>query len=177
MARSSGGRFAWLGVLGALCGALAAAALTFAVVNIAGPQNDPKVRVNSIPEKVLLPAHETYGFFINDADNSGYSESCDVLDRGRHVPLRDPSWSVSSSEFETLDFVFNTGSGHLTLSCDVPGETVLAKAVPNYVGIAVGLLAGGVLACLGAGLLLAWFLVRRPSKPVSAAGALPAAGN
>jgi hypothetical protein len=163
MAGLGSGRHSWLAWLGCVVCVLGIAGLTLAVVSIARPHNAPKVQVDGQPRSVVLPAHRTYGFFINDADNSGYTESCVVTDRGRHVELKDPGWSMSSSETETLDLVFDTGSGHVTLSCEVPGETVLAKAVPNYLAIVAGLVVGGALTCLGAGLLVAWVLLRRPS--------------
>lgn len=70
-----------------------------------------------------LPEHSTFGIYINDADNSGYSLSCSANDAdGLPIQLRYPGWHMTSSETEMLDYVFDTGPGDVAMSCLVPGD-------------------------------------------------------
>ena len=66
------------------------------------------------------PGNRTWGIYLNDADNSGYSESCVVADSsGRPVAIRDPGMTVSASDTEMLDHVFTTPEdGRFTVECN-----------------------------------------------------------
>ncbi len=151
-------------LLGVVALGTAVVAVTLFVRSLEGDS----VRVDESPTQVELPADRTYGIYVDDADNSGYSQRCDVRDPdGREVPLRDPGWTVSSSETEMLDLVFDTGAGDLTISCTVPGELVTAKPVPNVLALALGIVVAGILGCIALGFLVMWLLAR--SRAPSAA--------
>lgn len=75
------------------------------------------------PQHVVLPAHKKYGIYVNDANNSGYSLSCEAKDaQGGHVHMDDQTPpTISSSGTNNLDLVYNTGSGDLTFTCSASG--------------------------------------------------------
>lgn len=153
--------FGWLTVL---LGAVALGAAIVAASLFVRSLDGDSVRVDESPGQVVLPADRTYGIYVDDADNSGYSESCSVRDsHGRQVPLRGPGWTAFSSDTETLDFVFDTGTGDLTISCTVPGEQATAKPVPNVLALVLGIAAAGILGVAALGFLIVWLLAR-PSR-------------
>ena len=84
------------------------------------------------------------------------------------VPLRVPGWTVSSSDTEMLDLVFDTGDGDLTISCTIPGELVTAKPVPNVLALALGIVVAGLLGVATLGFLVVWLLARSSRAPASA---------
>jgi hypothetical protein len=151
-----------------LIGAAALGAALVAVTLCVQSLEGHSLRVDESAQRVALPADQTYGIYIDDADNSGYSQSCAVRDPdGREVPLRDPGWTVSSSDTETLDLVFDTGAGDLTISCAVPGEQVTAKPVANVLAMALGIPVAGILGFIALGFMVMWLLARRaPSARV-----------
>lgn len=146
-------RFLWLG----------SALLLFAAVSVGLPglryaiaAHNQGVALRTGPEEVVLPAHQTYGVYVDDTDNSGYSEYCVITDvSGQQISQRDPSFSVSSSDTEVLDIVFNTGTGRLTIDCDISAERVTVKPVPNLKALLAGVLLAGLLGCAGGASLLA----------------------
>jgi hypothetical protein len=132
------------------------------------PSSGPEVHLNGGAQQVSLPAGKTYGVYVNDPDNSGYRESCRSLDAdGQPIAMRDPWWSMSGSSTENLDFVFNTGSGALTLICSVPGEQVTIRPLPNFRALVAGIALGGVLAAAGLGLILRWGRRRPTDHPTT----------
>ena len=162
-AGSTGGRrgVRHLGWVGALLCVLALVAVAVPGVGFARTTAGDGVRLDGTAQHLRLPAHKTYGIYIDDADNSGYSDSCSAVDRdGRSIDIKDASWSVSSSDTETLDYVFDTGSGDLTITCSVPGERVTARPVPNFGALALGVGIGGILGLAGATMIIVWFVTR-----------------
>ena len=126
---------------------------------------------------MVLPAARTYGVYVDDADNSGYSESCSATEAdGTPIQMESPPWSMSSSDTEVLDLVFDTGSGDLTIECDIPGERVTARAVPNYTAMLLGLMLAGISGCAGLVLLVGW-LIARSSPPHTVLPLVDAAGD
>ena len=153
-----------------LIGAVAIGTALVAVTLFVRSLEGDSVRLDESPRQVALPADRTYGIYVEDADNSGYSQSCDVRDPdGREVPLRSPGWTVSSSDTETLDLVFDTGAGDLTISCTIPGEQVTAKPVPKVLALVLGIVVAGILGCIALGFLVMWLLARRSSTPSESA--------
>jgi hypothetical protein len=145
----------WLGVL--LCG-VAVLVLAIMLVGNHRATSGPSVRLADGPHHVVLPADKTYGIYINDANNSGYTESCTAVDaQGSNIAMRDPSWSISGSDTETLDIVYNTASGNLTINCSVPGEIITTRPVPNYCALLIGALAAGAMAVVGIILIVTRF--------------------
>lgn len=145
----------WVGVL--LC-ALAVVVVVVLAVSTHRATSGPSMRLADGPQHVVLPADSAYGIYINDANNGGYTESCSLTDaQGNTIQMRDPSWSISGSDTETLDMVYNTGSGHLTINCSVPGEIVTTRPVPNYWELLLGGLAAAALAVLGIVLIVRRF--------------------
>lgn len=114
--------------------------------------------------KVDAPPDRTWGIYFNDADNTGYGESCSVRDdAGRRIGIRDPGPTVTFSETEMLDHVFVTpADGTFTIDCNANGATVRVGPVGNLPSVLVGT---GVAALLGLlGLVLGSFwLIRRTS--------------
>lgn len=148
----------WAGLI--LC-LMAFTAVAVPGVGYLRAQSDSGVRIGASPRHLDVPAHHTYGVYVDDADNSGYSESCTALDEGngRPISMRGPSWSMSSSDTETLDLVFDSGTGKVSISCSVPGERVTVREVPHYAAMLLGLVLSIVLGILGVGLLIAWAIV------------------
>lgn len=154
----------WAGLL--LC-LLAVVSVAVPAVGYIGAQRDRGVRVDANPRHLDVPAHRTYGVYVNDADNSGYSENCSAFDEGngRRILMGDPSWSMSSSDTETLDMVFDTGTGKVSISCSVPGEQVTVREVPHDAAMLLGVVASIVLGVLGVGMLIGCAIVRLARPP------------
>jgi hypothetical protein len=167
-------RVGWAALL--LC-VVAVVAVSVPSVRYAKAENHEGVRLDGSAQHINLPAHRTYGIYVDDADNSGYSEQCTAVDdNGRMIDMRDPSWSMSSSDTEMLDYVFTTGSGALTINCSVPGERVTARPVPNLDALLLGLVGCGIAGSAGAALLITWLVSRpRRQRPNVAAAAGPGA--
>jgi len=158
-----------LRVIALLVCVAAVAAVVYAVVGFT--RGGPQVRLDGSEQRVSLPADRTYGVFINDPDNSGYTESCSIVDAGgRQVALRAPGWSISGSDTEMLDYVFDTGSGDLTVQCSVTGGEATLRAVPDAVALGLVLVGGLLLGLVGGALLLASFLTWRPGAGVTTFG-------
>ena len=158
--------FGWVAVL---LGAVAIGSAVVATALFVQSLQGDGYRLDENVRQVALPADRTYGIYVDDADNSGYTQSCSVHDsRGREVPLRDPGWSVSSSETETLDFVFDTGTGDLTIRCSIPGEQVTAKPVPNVLALVLGIAVAGILGIAALGFMIVWLLARSSRTPTYA---------
>jgi hypothetical protein len=84
------------------------------------------VHLTGQDQHVLLPPHERYGIYVDDADNSGYNLSCTARDaQGRriHMKSRTPV-TISSSATNNLDLVYDTGTGDLRFTCLAPGERI-----------------------------------------------------
>jgi hypothetical protein len=145
---------------------LALVGLVISVVAYARTASEPGIRLDEGPQRLVLPADRTYGVYVDDADNSGYSERCSAVNSlGQQIPLSDPWWTFSGSETEMLDIVFNTGSGNLTIDCSVPGERITLRPVPNLRATLIGVGLSGILGVAGAVLMLLWFTTRRPRQP------------
>lgn len=161
-------RPSWLRVVGVVICAVALLMVAGPVVGyarVALSDDEVPLSVSGGSRRVSLPADETWGVYINDANNSGYSLDCFAVEAsGQQVPLRDPWWTVSGSETEMLDFVFDTGSGELTFTCRVPGEEVTLRPVPNLKAVVLGVLAGGLLGLLGLALALNWAFTRTSAR-------------
>lgn len=158
----------WLGLL--LC-VIAVVALTVPGIGYVRAVSDGGVRLDGGPQHLVVPAHRTFGVYVDDANNSGYSESCSAVDEvtGRQIQMRDPGWSMSSSDTEVLDIVFNTGTGRVSISCSVPGERVTVRPVPHYAAMLLGVAVSGIFGVVGVGLLIAWAVIRfaRDSKTLA----------
>lgn len=112
----------WVGLL--LC--VAAAVATWAqVTSFADATDGPRSGVDSAPRRVSLAPDTTYGIFVDDVDSDGYSLDCSVEDpAGRPLPLRSPSWYVTGSDTESLDYQFDSGAGDVVISCRSSGDPV-----------------------------------------------------
>jgi hypothetical protein len=150
------------GGLGLLLCSLAVVAVTVPGIGFVRTTSDGGVRLDRGAHHLVLPAHRTYGIYVDDADNSGYSESCAAVDEvsGREIRMRDPGWSFSSSDTEVLDLVFDTGAGKISLTCAVGGERVTVRPVPHYGAMLLGVVVAGILGTVGLGMLVAWAAIR-----------------
>lgn len=156
-----------------LSGCLALAAVALPALACARAAADRGIALHDGPQPVALPAGKRYGIYVDDTDNSGYSEQCAIDDRGRSVPLHDPGWSASSSATQTLDMVFDTGSGRLTIDCSISAERYSVRPVPNVSALVIGIALGGALA--GAGVVLVVLRAqRRPARTADTARAADA---
>ena len=154
----------WVGLL--LC-LMAIVAVTVPGVGYLQARDDG-MRLDGSPQHLVVPAHQTYGVYVNDDDNSGYSERCSAVDEGdqREIRMRSPDWSMGSSDTEVLDLVFDTGSCKVSISCSVPGEKVTVRAVAHYAAMLIGVAAAAIFGFLGAGTLIAWAVIRsRVNRP------------
>jgi hypothetical protein len=96
---------------------------------------DEVVQLIDGSQHLVLPAHERYGIYVTDDDNSGYTLSCSATDdQGRKINLNDktPAY-ISTSGTETLDLVYNTGSGKLTMMCAAVGAQASTHRVTGVV--------------------------------------------
>lgn len=151
----------WLG--GLLC-AVAVVALAVPATAYVRALNGTELALGRGPHVLQLPADTTYGIYVNDQDNSGYTENCSIRDAdGNGIALEGPPWTITASETQRLDAVYNTGSGDLTINCSVPNEQVSTRPVPNTQGLLLGILLAGTLACAGIALLIIP-IARRPSS-------------
>ena len=159
-------RYRYLGWVGLFLGVLALVAVVLPGIGFATALADDGVRVDDGPVTVSLAAHKTYGVYVNAANNSGYSESCTAVDdRGTELRMRDPGWIISSSDTEMLDLVFDSGTGKVTISCEVPGEQVTVRRAPDNSAMFLGVVIGGILGCAGLALIAMWFGARPSRQP------------
>jgi hypothetical protein len=141
-------------LLGLLLCAVAVTAVAVPGVGYVRALADEGVRLDGTPQHVRLDPHRTYGIYVDDANNSGYTQSCSAVDAdGREVQMKNAPGGISFSDTETLDLVFRTNSSELTIDCSVPGERATARPVPNDRAMVLGLLLAGVLGFAGAAIL------------------------
>jgi len=159
-------------VAGALLLCLAFLSVALPAFGFARAASKAGVRLGNGPKQIVLPAHEQYGIYVDDTDNSGYSEQCAITDaNGREIPLHDPGATFSNSDTETLDIVFNTGSGRLTIDCSISAERVTVKPVPNLKALVIGLALAAALGCAGIVAIVLRFTLRsKRSVPQNASG-------
>lgn len=134
--------------------------------------SDKGVALRAEHTKVDAPADRTWGIYVDNADNSGYSESCTATDsRGRAIAIRDAGPTVTSSDTEMLDLVFTTPrDGTFTISCEVSGAVARVGPVGSLPLVLVGVLVAALLGLGGLVTGLVW-LARRTSPPTPVAAA------
>ncbi|MGX7678755.1 hypothetical protein ACSMXN_07635 [Jatrophihabitans sp. DSM 45814] len=141
---------------------LALLAITIPALNYGHAASKTGFRLTADQMQVVLPARQQYGIYVEDTDNSGYAESCTITDAdGQQVRLHDPWWTVSRSANRTLDIVFNTGSGKLSIACSISAERVTIRPVPNLKAVLAGIAISGLLGCAGTALMIARHRTRR----------------
>jgi hypothetical protein len=138
-------------------------------------------------QRIVVPAHKTYGIWADDKDNSGYGYGdCSIVDdQETPVQLKEPQgYTVhSESEFGGFDYEFETGHGKLTvLNCKGFGAEFSVRPlkhtdpkwpfeadgpVGGFMWLALPLIIGMQLIQFGVGMLLAWLLVRFLWKPTT----------
>lgn len=161
-------------------GCLALVAIGLPALACARAAANRGITLHDGPQPVALPAGQLYGIYVNDSDNSGYSEQCSINDaQGQPVRVHDPGWSVSSSATQTLDMVFNTGSGRLTIDCSISAERFGVRPVPNLRALVIGIILAGALGCAGVASLVLRARLRpaRTSDAELAAGSWPQASS
>lgn len=155
---------------------ISAASLVLALVALAAPlalyvaaASDHGVSLGYHPTEIRAPGGRVWGVYVNDADNSGYSESCTATDSaGRPVALRKAGPTISSSDTEMLDLVFDTPrDGRVTIGCDVHGGTARVGPVPNLVTLLIGVLAAVLLGLCGLITGTLWLTRRAATPPTS----------
>jgi len=150
--------------------ALAVVAVVIPITRFALASGDPGIALGDGATKVHAPGNRTWGFYFNDADNSGYSESCTATDsNGQTIAIRDPGMTVSSSETEMLNHVFTTPvDGRFTVECSAQGASVRVGPVGSFTEVVVGLALAALLGIGGVVTGSIW-LARRPSAAPAAA--------
>ncbi len=150
--------FGWAGLV--LC-IVAVVAGAVAVTAFVGADDTPSVRLDGTRQQVSLTPHTTYGVYVDDRDNSGYSLSCSAEDaRGRPIGLRTPSWDVTYSDTEMLEYVYDSGSGEVALTCRAGGAVASTRPYVSTAPVALGTLVGGGAGVLGLTLLTIWLVDR-----------------
>lgn len=162
----------WAGLLLVL---LAVVAIAVPGVGYVRTMNADGLSLSNGPLQVSVSNGRSYGIYVDDADNSGYSLACSAADaEGQRIQLDDPPWSISSSDTETLDLAFKAGPGELSVTCDIPGEQVTLRPLPDNHSLEIGILLAAIFGCSGMCLLIAWAArsTRTPTSPLgtSAAG-------
>lgn len=143
--------------LGMVVCALAFVAVAVPGIGFIKAHADAGFPVSGITE-LSLPAHATYGVYVDDADNSGYSLSCTARDdAGGEIVVGGPSWSIGFSDTENLDAQFDTGSGEVTLNCSSDSAEIRVRPLPNDRALLLGFVVAGMLAMAGIALLAFWF--------------------
>lgn len=149
---------------------LGAVAFIVPVTLFALASSDKGVALGHGPTEVHAPANHTWGIYFNDADNSGYRESCTATDsEGHAIATRDPRVTVTSSDTEMLDHVFTTPrDGHFTIACNAQSADVRVGPVGSLPSVLIG---GPLAALLGLGGLVTGilWLTRRASTPTPTA--------
>jgi hypothetical protein len=145
---------------------LAAVAIVVPVTLFALATSDKGVALHGGATAINAPPHRTWGVYVNDVDNSGYSESCTATDSsGRAIAIRDAGPRVTSSDTEMLDLVLTTPRhGSFTISCSVGGAEARVAPVGNFPLVLMGLLAAALLGLGGLIVGILW-LVRLTSGP------------
>lgn len=154
--------------------AAAAAAFVIPIVLFAIATSNDGLKVGDAPVTVQTSGGRTWGIYFNDADNTGYSESCSINDsRGVPVDMRFPGPTVSSSDTEMLDHVFTTPTGGtFTIECNATSATVRVGPVGNLPSVLIGVAAAAVLGLTGCVLGIIW-LTRRTSVAIHTQAGLP----
>jgi hypothetical protein len=137
------------------------AAIAIGMPATAGVRGEHGTQLEGTRQQLALEPDTTYGVYVDDADNSGYSWSCSgTRADGRPVELKSPSWSLSESDTETLEYVFQSGTGHVTFTCAAAGERVSVRPYVSPRPLVIGLLVGGVAGTIGVTLLILWMVAR-----------------
>lgn len=149
---------------------LAAVAFIVPVTIFALASSDKGIALGNGTTELHAPANHTWGIYFNDADNSGYTESCMVTDSdGQQVAIRDPGMTVSSSDTEMLDHVFTTPrDGHFTIACNAQSADVRVGPVGSLRSVLIGVSAAAILGLAGLVTGILW-LTRRASTPTATA--------
>jgi hypothetical protein len=163
-ARTSSKALGWIAL--ALL-SLAALAFVVPIALYALTSDERGFAVGDGPTQVEASGHRTWGIYLNDADNSGYSESCAITDsHGMDVPLRDPGWTMSSSETEMLDHLFTTpDDGRFTIDCSSQSADVRVAPAADLHSIMIGFAVATAAGLAGLVLGIIW-LTRRSASPV-----------
>jgi hypothetical protein len=159
----------WAGL--ALCIAGAVAVAVPVIMSLDAPDS-PSVRLDGSRQQLSLTPDTTYGVYIDDRDNSGYSLSCSAEDdRGRPIRLRTPSWHVTTSDTEMLEYVYDSGSGEVTMTCSADDASVSTRPSTPAGRLVLVTVLGGVAGVLGLAMLIIWLVDRLdPGRRPSAAG-------
>lgn len=112
------------------------------------------VDVSGEQKELSVTPQRAYGIYFDDADNSGYSESCSAEDgQGRSLDLKDPPWSIGT-ETETLDHVFESPTDRVSIECSVDGATASVRPLPSNRSLLLGLTLATTLGWLGVFMLV-----------------------
>ncbi len=146
-------RLGWAGVILGLVAVLAVAVPAIVMERAEGRT----IELDGSRQTLSLTPDTTYGIWVDDADNSGYSSSCSAY-AADNLPIRlsDPSFTISQSDTGTLDHVFDSGSGAVSIICAVPGERVTTRPYVSVVPVAIGVVVASIVGTLGLALLIAW---------------------
>lgn len=148
--------------------ALAITSVAVPVISYARTDAREGIVINDGPQPLSLSAGTTYGIFVEDTDNSGYSEQCSLTDpAGHEVAQHDPGWNVSGSDTETLDIVFDSGGGQVVATCAISAERVTVRPVGNGKAVALGVLLAAVLGGAGVVLLVMGARPRPGEAPIA----------
>ena len=137
--------------------ALAVVALIVPGIGFVRAVTDGGVVLAGGSQTVTVSAHQKYGIYVDHEGNGTKSVTCTITDGGRAVALSKAGWSLSFSDTEVLDHVFDSGSGHLVVECATP-EKVTIRPVPNYLEMVVGAGIAFVLGLIGFMFLVVLFL-------------------
>jgi hypothetical protein len=104
--------------------------------------------------------------YFDDRDNSGYSESCTVTDStGRPITLRDPGMTISFSDTEMLDHVFDTPhDGRFTIACQIESADARVGPVGSLPSLLIGLAAAALLGLGGLTTGVLWLTHRSAAR-------------
>lgn len=154
-------RLGWIGL--GLC-LLATLAVVVPSVDYVIASSKTSVTLGEGATSVLLPSDTTYGIYIDDVDNDGYSHApCSVSELGgQEIAESDFSpGRITTSDTETLDMAFNTGSGRLSIDCAILGERVRVGPAPAQRPIVLGVGLAVILGTFAVASLIGW-VTQRP---------------
>lgn len=153
------GRRPVLGVIGLLLVCLAVVAVAVPAVAFLRDTDTSTIPIDGTPRELTLEPDTTYGLFVEGpgADLDTSTPTCVLTGAdGRPVDQRLPPFTITEDDV-TLDWVFDSGNGRITASCDVPGERVVTRPFVSPVPLILGSLGGLVALAVGATLIGFWF--------------------
>ncbi|MFS3130565.1 hypothetical protein ACLM5J_19340 [Nocardioides sp. Bht2] len=128
---------------------LAVVVLLWPIIAAATASVSPAYWIGTAPRDLALEADTTYGIYVVDGANNGFSISCSVFEAaGTPLELEEGHLAFSLPEDESLMYEFKSAAGHVTVVCTATDPVYVAQ-VPNERAALIGVAIGVPLASVG----------------------------